>query len=76
MSVKDLKIKSSNRKSGPFIDPFFSIFVTMMIITFCLHVGLNYSVFPIRMDVRADLAGQDQNAIVHVLTGDMALVVL
>ena len=26
MSVKDLKIKSSDRKSGPFIDPFFQYF--------------------------------------------------
>ena len=56
--------------------PDFSIFVTMMIITFFLHVDQNYFAFPIHMGVRVDLVGPDRNVTVHVRMSDMVLVVL
>ena len=43
----------------------------MTIITFFHHVDQNYSVFLIRMDVRADLVGPGQNVTVHVRRSDM-----
>ena len=55
--------------------PDFSIFVTMTIITFFLHVDQNYFVFLIRMDARVDLVGPDRNVIVLVRRSDMVLAV-
>ena len=55
--------------------PDFSIFATMMIITFFLHVDQNYFVFLIRMGVRVALVGPDRNVIVLVRRSDMVLAV-
>ena len=70
MSVKDLKslvIFSVVWADQNYLAiPDFSIFVTMMIITFFLHADQNYFVFLIRMDAHVDLVGLGRNVTGHV----------